>query len=597
MAQSGYTPISLYYSATGAAVPSAGNLVAGELALNTNDGKLYFKNSSGVVTLLAGSTSGPAGGSTTQVQYNNAGVLAGITGATSNGTVLTLVAPVLGAATATSLQGIIGNVTPAAGSFTTLGASSTATLNTLVSSGATLTGGSINGMTVGATTATTGAFTTVSATGDVTLSTQILLNNNKYIGFKNTTGTYAASIFNDTSNFLNLYNSGNTGTIFYVNAAEQMRLTSAGLAVTGTLSATGTLSGGTSGTAYSFSGSAPATSLTLDSSGNLGLGVTPSAWSSASRPALQLTNGAALFSRSAATALGQNVFYNSSDASAYIANGFATLYYQTSGQHAWYTAPSNSSGAGATPVSFTQAMTLDASGNLGIGTSSPAQKLGLSSADTTGTAINIINTSTGGYNWNIFSVGSSSVVGNVGSLAFRDSTNGVTRAVIDSSGNLLVGTTTARAQITTDFNGSATNGIALNDTASASGTVFANFFVSGTSIGSITRIGSTSAVAFNTTSDQRLKSKIQNANPVLEKLMQVQVRQYDWTVGDLHQEYGFIAQELEPVLNGVVTKGKTENDMWQLDYSKLTPHLVKAMQEQQALITQLTARITALETT
>src|SRR5579864_7419122 len=53
MAQSGFTPISLYYSATTGHVPSAGNLVAGELALNTNDGTLYFKNSSGSVTLLA----------------------------------------------------------------------------------------------------------------------------------------------------------------------------------------------------------------------------------------------------------------------------------------------------------------------------------------------------------------------------------------------------------------------------------------------------------------------------------------------------------------------------------------------------------------
>lgn len=53
MAQAGFTPISLYYSTTPAAAPSAGNLVAGELALNTVDGKLYFKNSSNVVTLLA----------------------------------------------------------------------------------------------------------------------------------------------------------------------------------------------------------------------------------------------------------------------------------------------------------------------------------------------------------------------------------------------------------------------------------------------------------------------------------------------------------------------------------------------------------------
>ena len=53
MAQATYTPISLYYSTTAAAVPTSGNLVAGELALNTVDEKLYFKNSAGTVKLLA----------------------------------------------------------------------------------------------------------------------------------------------------------------------------------------------------------------------------------------------------------------------------------------------------------------------------------------------------------------------------------------------------------------------------------------------------------------------------------------------------------------------------------------------------------------
>jgi len=53
MAATNYTPISLYYSTTASAAPSAGNLVAGELALNTLDEKLYFKNSAGTVKLLA----------------------------------------------------------------------------------------------------------------------------------------------------------------------------------------------------------------------------------------------------------------------------------------------------------------------------------------------------------------------------------------------------------------------------------------------------------------------------------------------------------------------------------------------------------------
>lgn len=75
MAQAGYTPISLYYSTTASAVPTAGNLVAGELALNTADGKLYFKNSSNVVTLLAQSgtlpiSSGGTGQTTASAAFN-----------------------------------------------------------------------------------------------------------------------------------------------------------------------------------------------------------------------------------------------------------------------------------------------------------------------------------------------------------------------------------------------------------------------------------------------------------------------------------------------------------------------------------------------
>jgi hypothetical protein len=49
MAASGYTPISLYYSTTAAAAPTAGNLVNGELAINITDGKLYYKDNLGVV--------------------------------------------------------------------------------------------------------------------------------------------------------------------------------------------------------------------------------------------------------------------------------------------------------------------------------------------------------------------------------------------------------------------------------------------------------------------------------------------------------------------------------------------------------------------
>ena len=60
MAQAGYTPIVIYHSTTASAVPTAGNLSPGELALNINDMKLYCENSSGTVTLLA-SAAGASG--------------------------------------------------------------------------------------------------------------------------------------------------------------------------------------------------------------------------------------------------------------------------------------------------------------------------------------------------------------------------------------------------------------------------------------------------------------------------------------------------------------------------------------------------------
>ena len=82
-------------------------------ALGTNGFQLTT-DGAGALTWAAG-TNAP-GGSTTQVQYNNAGSFAGITGATTNGTALTLVAPVLGAATATSLNGAAFNTGTGTGS-------------------------------------------------------------------------------------------------------------------------------------------------------------------------------------------------------------------------------------------------------------------------------------------------------------------------------------------------------------------------------------------------------------------------------------------------------------------------------------------------
>jgi len=171
------------------------------------------------------------------------------------------------------------------------------------------------------------------------------------------------------------------------------------------------------------------------------------------------------------------------------------------------------------------------------------------------------------------------------------------RARIDSSGNLLVGTTSQSDQGkgTIAFNGSSHQGLNLRETANQVSAGFMYFNQGGTILGTITRNGGTNAILFNTTSDIRLKENIEYAEPALEKVSNIKVRQYDWIGANYHQEYGFVAQELAEVVPDVVTKGRTEEDTWAVDYGKLTPILVKAIQELSAKNDALEARISALE--
>jgi hypothetical protein len=113
MAQTGFTPISLYYTTTASAAPTAGNLVAGELAINTNDGKLFYKDSSGVVQTIASKATGTVAGSTTQVIYNNAGAYAGSANLVFDGSTLTT----LNAAYTGTLTGGTGVVNLGSGQF------------------------------------------------------------------------------------------------------------------------------------------------------------------------------------------------------------------------------------------------------------------------------------------------------------------------------------------------------------------------------------------------------------------------------------------------------------------------------------------------
>lgn len=144
-----------------------------------------------------------------------------------------------------------------------------------------------------------------------------------------------------------------------------------------------TANGGTNLSSFTANGIVYASSTTVLATGsalvfdgtNMGIGVTPSAWYSINR-ALQLNSGASVSGSSSSVTqinVGANWYNNASGVDTFIGTGYATLYQQNTGLHKWFT--STASGVAGGAVTFTQAMTLDASGNLGLGVISPATKL------------------------------------------------------------------------------------------------------------------------------------------------------------------------------------------------------------------------------
>jgi hypothetical protein len=424
----------------------------------------------------------------------------------------------------------------------------------------------------------------------------------------------------------------------------------------------------------------------LDSSGNLGLGVTPSA------SAIRTVNVGSVASGIQGFSSGS--FF--STANAYYASGgwtyggtgraFAYGMDLSSNTHQWFTSASGTAG---NAISFTQAMTLDASGNLGVGETSLTERLQLYkassnvrlkiSADASNSSalqlfssgreaavynfngdLNVYNAYASGViqfytnateraritSGGNFGIGTSSpsvklevkggngdqlILDNSGEtytqMGFRTNgiargtiwatatdfslytystqpiifyTNTTERARITSGGDLLVGTTSqlgsSNARLNVSYDGStlpwgaafksdANNGIDLVFISAGNGAV-----------GSISHTSTTTS--YNTSSDYRLKNTIAPMTGALAKVALLKPCTYKWNADGSDGE-GFIAHELAEVVPQCVTGEKDAVDadgkpQYQgIDTSFLVATLTAAIQEQQAIIEQLKARLDA----
>jgi hypothetical protein len=325
----------------------------------------------------------------------------------------------------------------------------------------------------------------------------------------------------------------------------------------------------------------------FDSSGNLGLGVTPSAWDTVV-PAFQIGGaGGYIAAQGSAEVLriGSNNYYGSS-AFRYVINGNASRYDQTGGSHSWHTAPSGTAG---NAITFTQAMTLDASGRLLVGTTSASgtdsdnRIIALYGAGTANRAqLRLMNSNTGtsGSDGTSFSVGSdlNLYITQYESAGIVFETGGANqRAQIDSSGNLLIGTTSSSAGGVTVRTHIAGSNFGLGISVPSSGDQQNIRFVNGTTaVGSVTTTGS--ATNYNVVSDQRLKENIVDAPELGSVIDSIKVRSYDWKTDQTHQRAGFVAQELVTVAPEAVHQPEDSEQMMAVDYSKLVPMLVKEIQ-------------------
>jgi hypothetical protein len=276
-------------------------------------------------------------------------------------------------------------------------------------------------------------------------------------------------------------------------------------------------------------------------------------------------------------------------------------------------------------------MRIDSSGNVGINTSSPSTyKDSQGTIFVTGSSPNWATIQSrgdgpsgagnyvsygGSYSTNPINgarigLGASGGSGQQGVILFYtkalddNTTQPLERMRIGADGTVFVNTTTSvsAGKFIVAANSTTTNAIVIQDTSTSYGAgVYFQTFVNSTGnlAGYVAHTGSTT-VNFGSVSDYRLKEDVAPVTNSLAKICQLKPVSYKWKEDGSFGE-GFIAHELQEIIPLAVDGEKDAIGLDEkikpqgVDPSKVVVHLVAAIQEQQALITAMTERITALE--
>ena len=240
-------------------------------------------------------------------------------------------------------------------------------------------------------------------------------------------------------------------------------------------------------------------------------------------------------------------------------------------------------------TSNTERMRIDSSGNLLVGTTDGAfiNGGGIKIANATAARLKLCDSDSAGTGasdgFELTQSGTAAYIYQNENDFMAFGTNALERMRIASNGDVLVGTTSTATnipgcQLREDgkalFSSDSNYPLFVSRTDGTGGAV--GFYNGGiTLVGSITI--NASSTSYNTSSDVRLKENIVDAPA--GNIDAIRVRSFDWKADGLHQTYGMVAQELVDVAPEAVSQGETEDDTWGVDYSKLVPMLVKEIQD------------------